>query len=148
MIFNQFSKWTFHEFVNARFHLFVTQTREIHVFTRVRNVFWNIVLFAFHLIFGCSNHRMLILGPLAAQLSYLSINILGPRIPRARFTSAPKRRPAFDRPKCSGVSRMQLPASMFQFLTSKLHSPASKLQHPGSRLQIPGFRVPWMARSC
>ena len=69
MIFNQFSKWTFHEFVNAQFHLFVTQTREIHVFTRVRNVFWNIVLFPFHLIFGCLNHGR----PLAAQLSYLLI---------------------------------------------------------------------------
>ena len=71
MIFSQFSKSIFYEFVNAYFHLSEIQTREICVFTRVRNVFWNIVLFAFHQIFGCSNHGMLILRPAAAQLSYL-----------------------------------------------------------------------------
>ena len=76
MIFNQFSKWTFCDFVNAHFHSFVAQTREIHVFTRVRNVFWNIVSFVFHSNLGCSSHGMLILRPLAAQLSYLLIYLM------------------------------------------------------------------------
>ena len=104
VIYNQFSKWILYEFVNDRFHLFVTQTREIHVFTRVRNVFWNIASFVFHLNFGCSNHGMLILRPLAAQLSYLSINILEQQIRQARFTSAAKRGLGFALPKGSGSS--------------------------------------------
>ena len=125
MIFNQFSKWTFHEFVNARFHLFVTQTREIHVFTRVRNVFWNIVLFPFHLIFGCSNHGMLILRPLAAQLSYLLIywaqGPLGPDL-LAPWSAAPASISQIV-PGTFSVSGLQFPASRLNF------------QVPGSKLQ-------------
>ena len=40
-------------------------------------------------IFGCSNYGMLIRRPLAAQLSYLSINILGQGSPRASRASRP-----------------------------------------------------------
>ena len=114
MIFNQFSKWIFYEFVNARFHLFVTQTREIYVFTRVRNAFWNIVLFAFHLIFGCSNHGMLILRPLAAQLSYLLIywahGSTGPRLP---VTWSAVRHSISQKVPGSPECNFQLPGSNF-----------------------------------
>ena len=56
----------------------------------------------------------------------LSINILGPRTPRARFTSAPKRRPALDRPKSSGdFFSLWVPFFSFQAPTSRSQAPNS-----------------------
>ena len=131
MIFNHLSKWSFKEFVNARFHLFIIQTKGIHVFTRVRNVFWNIVSFAFRLIFGCLNHGMLILRPLAAQLSYLLIYwssaLLGlggqaGRVLKTTVTGLWPLHPGEHFPHSSAL-----------FLDSNVHFPGSSLDSLASR---------------
>ena len=56
----------FNEFVDIVFQLFVIQTTEIHVFTRVHKEHCSV---CFSKIFGCSNHGMLIPRVATAQLS-------------------------------------------------------------------------------
>ena len=58
------------EFGNVHFQIFVIQSVEIHIFTRVHKEY---CIVFFSQIFGCSNHGMLSRRPLAAQVSYLLI---------------------------------------------------------------------------
>ena len=124
--------------MNTRFHLFVAQTREIHILTRVCNVLTNIGVLAFHLILGYSNHGMLILGPLAAQLSYLLIywaHALPGQIyycPGARLGLRPPSR----------IRALQTPTSRFQVPISDLETPFSSFRAPTSRFHSPISRIP------
>ena len=74
----------------------------------------HIVLHVFYLIFGRSESQNAEFWP-AGYPALLSINILGPQVPRATFTCDLERGPALDLPKGSGApdSNFQLPDSDF-----------------------------------
>ena len=119
--------------MNTRFHLFVAQTREIHILTRVCNVLTNIGVLAFHLILGYSYHGMLILGPLAAQLSYLLT--YWAHAPPGQIYYCPGARLGLRPP--SRIRVLQTPTSSLQVLISDFEASISSFQAPTSRLQAP-----------